>query len=201
MNKIGILGGTFNPIHNAHIKLAKKAIKDFGLSCVVFIPTGTPPHKSTNDLASRNDRLNMVRLAIKGEKKLKVSKIEINKKGYSYAVDTFGKLKKRFGSKSKLFYIMGLDSINTILSWKRPIELFKLCQFIVATRPGSKIKTFKRIMKFPPISINRNKIFLTELKVNLSSSEIRRALLKGKMPKNVMPENVEKYIAKNELYR
>lgn len=201
MKKIGILGGTFNPVHNGHISLAKKALKDFGLETVVFIPTGTPPHKSSKNLASKTDRLKMVKLAIKGKKRYKLSTIEINRKGYSYAVDTFKKLKKRFGPKCRLFYIMGLDSINTILDWKKPIELFKMCKFIIATRPGSKIRTLRRIMKFPPVSINKDKIDLIELNMKLSSSDIRARIKSRKKITRLVPNKVTEYIENNNLYK
>lgn len=200
MRKVGILGGTFNPIHNGHIALAKKALKSFDLETVIFVPVGTPPHKSTKELIHKKDRLNMISMAIEQEKKFSLSKIEINKTGFSYAYDTFQKLKKRFGKKCVLYYIMGLDSINSILSWKKPIELFKLCEFIVATRPGTKLRTFKRVMKFPPISVNKAKIHIVEMKMNISSSQIREDLKKGKDISRLLPKDVFKYITGNGIY-
>ncbi len=201
MKKVGILGGTFNPIHNGHIQLAKKALKEFGLAHIIFVPTGLPPHKSTKDLASKEHRLKMVAEAIRGNKKFKLSKMEINRSGYSYAIDTFGKLKKRLGQKTRLFYVMGLDSINSILSWKKPLELFKMCEFIVATRPGSKIKTFKRLMKFPPLTANKSKIFVIELKKAVSATDIRTRTKTGRPISKLVPRAVELYIVKNSIYR
>ena len=200
MKKIGILGGTFNPPHKGHLSLARTAIKSAGLDLVIFIPTGLPPHKSKKGLASKKHRLNMVRLSTASTNKFKVSEIEINRKGYSYAVDTFGKLIKKYGAKSKLYYIMGLDSINDILNWKKPLELFKLCRFIVATRPGAKLKTFRRIMKFPPIAINKDKIDLIELNMNISSSDTRERIRKGKDFAKLVPPAVKDYITENRLY-
>jgi len=200
MKKIGILGGTFNPVHNGHIALAKKALKEFGLEEVIFVPTGLPPHKSDRDLAPKKDRMKMVRLSVKGHKMFGVSRIEMNRKGYSYAVDTFKKLKRRFGGDAKLLYIMGLDSINSILSWKKPLDLFKLCYFLIATRPGSKLRTFKRIMKFPPVSINKDKVELFELRMDVSSSDIRERLKKGRNIDRMVPKAVLEYIKKKGLY-
>ena len=200
MKKIGVLGGTFNPPHKGHISLARTAMKSAGLDLVIFIPTGLPPHKSKKGLASKKHRLNMVRLATGGIKKFKVSGIEINRKGYSYAVDTFGKLKKKYGAKTKLCYIMGLDSINDILNWKKPLELFKLCRFIVATRPGARIKTFRRIMKFPPIAMNKDKIELIELNMKMSSSDIRERIKKEKDISKLVPSAIKDYITENRLY-
>ncbi len=201
MKKLGILGGTFNPPHKGHLSLAKTAAKKAGLDLVVFVPTGLPPHKSTRNLASKKHRMKMVRLAVKNRgRHFKVSSIEINRKGYSYAVDTFSKLKKRYGAGTKLYYIMGLDSINDILNWKKPLELFKLCRFIVATRPGAKIKTFRRIMKFPPVALNKEKIELIELNMKISSSDIRERLRKQKDISKFVPGAVKDYITENRLY-
>ena len=201
MKRIGILGGTFDPVHNGHVALAAKAMKEFRLEKVVFVPSGIPPHKDPKEVTPKRFRLKMLRLALDRHAKLSMSKLEINRKGYSYAVDTFKKLRKRFGSKCALYYIMGLDSINSILSWKKPLELFKLCEFIIATRPGTKIRTFKRIMKFPPITINNDKISLIELNMNISSTEIREKIKKGKSVSRFVPRSVDEYIKKKGLYK
>lgn len=200
MKKVGILGGTFNPIHNGHILLANKALKEFKLSFVLFVPTGLPPHKSTKDLASKKDRLKMAALAIKGNKKFKLSGIEINRSGYSYAVDTFSRLKKRLGQKTKLYYVMGLDSINSILSWKKPLDLFKMCEFIVATRPGSKMRAFKRLIKFPPLAANKDKISVIEVKKAVSSTEIRSRVRSGRPVSKLVHPEVEKYLLEHSIY-
>ncbi|MFA5104173.1 MAG: nicotinate-nucleotide adenylyltransferase [Candidatus Margulisiibacteriota bacterium] len=201
MRKVGVLGGTFNPIHNGHIKLAKKALKEFGLDHILFVPTGLPPHKSSKDLAPKKHRLKMVSEAIKGKRKFKLSKMEINRSGYSYAVDTFNKLQKRLGKRTRLFYVMGLDSINSILNWKKPLELFKMCAFIVATRPGSKMRTFKRLIKFPPLAINKEKIRIIESKMDVSSTEIRSRIKAGKSISKLVPAGVAAYIEQNSLYK
>lgn len=201
MKKIGILGGTFNPPHLGHISLAKKALHEFGLDLIIFIPTGTPPHKTKEYIAPKNHRYNMTRLAARGNHKFKISKIEVNKKGYSYAVDTFKKLIKNYGKNAELFYIVGMDSINTIFDWKKPLELFKFCKFIIAGRPGQAFKTFKRIMKFPPISQNKDKITIMPLNINISSTEIREKIKEGKDISKLMPPKVSEYIRKYNLYK
>jgi len=100
-----------------------------------------------------------------------------------------------------LFYIMGLDSINEILDWKKPLELFKLCEFIVGTRPGSKIRTFRRLVKFPPLMKEVDKIHLMELRENISSSDIRGKIVEGKPVGSVVPPVVETFIRKHRLYK
>lgn len=194
------MGGTFNPPHKGHLALAEKALAEFVLDEIIFIPAGTPPHKALSQIINKEHRYQMVKAALKGKKDFKLSRIELDRQGIAYAVDTFNKLQKKFKKKVKLFYIMGLDSINEILEWKKPLELFKLCEFIVGTRPGTKIRTFRRLVKFPPLQKEVDKIHLMELKENISSSEIRQKLRSKKSVKGLLPKVVESYIRKYNLY-
>jgi nicotinate-nucleotide adenylyltransferase len=195
------MGGTFNPIHKGHLALAKAALKEFALNKVLFIPSGNPPHKATKEVIDKEERYKMVKLALKGQKKFAASRIELDRPGYSYAIDTFTALKKKYGKKTKLFYIMGLDSINEILDWKKPLELFKLCEFIVGTRPGTKIRTFKRLVKFPPLQKEVDKIHLMELCEDISASDIRQRLKSSRSVKHFLLPAIEKYIRKHGLYQ
>ena len=201
MKRIGIMGGTFNPVHLGHLALARAAKAEFALDRVIFIPSGNPPHKADGEVIGKEDRYRMVKLAIKGEKDFSASRIELDRPGYSYAVDTFAALKKKFGQKSKLFYIMGLDSINEILDWKKPLELFKMCEFIVGTRPGTKIRTFRRLVKFPPLQKEVDKINLMELKEDISASAIREKLKAGRSAGKLLPPAVAAYIKRKGLYK
>ena len=201
MKRIGIMGGTFNPIHKGHLALAEAAMEEFVLDKVIFIPAGMPPHKKPGEVIDKEHRYSMVKMAIKRIPKFSISRIEVDRKGISYAVDTFNELKKIYGNETKLFYIMGLDSINEILEWKRPLELFKLSEFIVSTRPGSKIRTFKRLVKFPPLQKEVDKIHLMELKENISSSDIRESLKAGKSVMGLLPKAIENYIKRHGLYK
>jgi nicotinate-nucleotide adenylyltransferase len=201
MRRIGIMGGTFNPGHKGHLALAKAAKEEFALDKIIFIPSGTPPHKALGNVIDKNERYKMVKLAVKGFRSYSVSRIELERPGYSYAIDTFRVLKKRSGKKAKLFYIMGLDSINEILEWKKPLELFQLCEFIVGTRPGAKLRAFRRLVKFPPLRKEADKIHLMELKENVSASEIRERLKAGQPVGRFLAKAVEKYIEKKGLYK
>ena len=200
MQRIGIMGGTFNPVHKGHIAIAEAAKKNFFLDKIIFVPSGNPPHKTREYIAPKEDRFKMVKLAIAGKKDFYISRVEIDRSGYSYAVDTFKALKKEYKGKAVLYYIMGMDSINEILSWKKPLELFKICQFIVATRQGARIRTMKRILKFPPLKMNANSIHLIEVKMNVSSTKIRESIKKGRIPVKLMNGKVVSYIKKNKLY-
>ena len=195
------MGGTFNPVHKGHLALAKAAMEEFVLDKVIFVPAGMPPHKKPGEVIDKEHRYQMVKLAIKRIPKFSISRIEVDRQGISYAVDTFNELKKVYSGETKLFYIMGLDSINEILEWRKPLELFKLCEFIVSTRPGSRIRTFKRLVKFPPLQKEVDKIHLMELKENISASDIRERLSSGKSIRGLLPKVVENYIKRNHLYK
>ena len=201
MKRIGVMGGTFDPIHKGHLALAKAAMKEFVLNEIIFIPSGHPPHKKIGEVTDKEHRYKMVKKAIRGNKNYKLSRIELDREGLSFAVDTFNALKKKYGKKAKLFYIMGLDSINEILEWRKPLELFKLSEFIVGTRPGTKIRTFKRLVKFPPLQKEVDKIHLMELRENISSSDIRQKIKEGKSVGSVVPKVIENYIKANNLYQ
>jgi nicotinate-nucleotide adenylyltransferase len=200
MQRIGIMGGTFNPPHKGHIAIAEAAQKFYLLDKVIFVPSGHPPHKTHEFIADKEDRYKMVKLAIKGHKHFSPSRVEIDRPGYSYAVDTFNDLKKEYKGNALLYYIMGMDSINEILSWKKPLELFKICQFIVATRPGARIRTLKRLLKFPPLKLHAGQIHVIEVKKNISATKIRESIKKGNIPARLLDNKVAGYIRKKKLY-
>ena len=169
--KIGILGGSFDPIHNAHLAMAKTALKKFKLDEIIFVPTGIQPLKR-KIFAPKKDRLNMVRLATGKNSKFKVSRIELDRKGISYAVDTFRKLKRQYKN-AKLYYIIGMDSLRDLPRWKRPEELLEYCELIVFGRPGF---------------------------MDISATQIRKRLKAKRSIKNLIPPKVLNYIKKKGLY-
>lgn len=200
MKRFGIMGGTFNPIHRGHLALAGAALREYALDRIIFIPSGNPPHKADKEVIDKEIRFKMVRLAIKGKKRFTASRIELDRPGFSYAIDTFSALKRHYGKKAKLFYVLGLDSISEILDWRKPLELFKLCEFIVGTRPGSKVRTFRRLVKFPPLQKEVDKIHLLELKEDISSSKIRTMLRSGRSIARLVMPVIERYIRRHKLY-
>jgi len=201
MKRVGIMGGTFNPPHKGHLALARAAKEEYALDQIVFVPSGNPPHKAAKEVIDKELRFHMVKTAIKEKKNYSASRIELDRPGYSYAVDTFYALKRKYGKKAKLFYIMGLDSISEILDWKKPLELFKLCEFIVGARPGTKTRTFRRLVKFPPLHREVDKIHLMELKEDISSSDIRSRIKNGKSVSHLVPKTVEGFIRRKKLYK
>ena len=194
MKKIGILGGTFNPVHNGHLALANMALKEFKLDQIVFIPSGNPPHKQLSNIIDTKSRYQMLKMAIVGQSKFKISKIEMQVTGPAYAVDTFRKLAKKYGQRSKLFYIMGMDSFIDMKNWKTPKELFKYCDLIVATRSGVKKRS-------PLLKLFGDKICFMTLRENISATNLRTKLKDGKSIAKFVPSKVKNYILQKELYK
>lgn len=191
--RIGIMGGTFNPIHYGHLVTAEVVRDRFKLDKVIFIPSYRTPYKGRINLASSRHRYKMTKLAIENNGCFSVSDIEIKRRGKSYTRDTIKEFKKRFGKKTKLFFITGADAIAQMPKWKRAEELPTLCEFIAASRPGFRLK------KLPP-RYQRHTHLIEVPALAISSTNIRRRLKKGETIKYLLPEKVEKYIYKYRLY-
>jgi nicotinate-nucleotide adenylyltransferase len=202
--KIGLMGGTFNPIHYGHMVTAEEALKQFKLDKVIFIPTGTPPHKTSGILANFEDRYLMTVIATASNQDFLVSRLEIDRKGKSYTIDTLRHLKKIFGKLATLYFITGADAILEILTWKDTEEIVTLCKFIAATRPGYNIRRIEDLKKelFGVLEDASNKIFLMEIPaLAISSTDIRRRIKEKKPINYLLPEGVCNYLLKHELYK
>ncbi|MFC2144765.1 nicotinate-nucleotide adenylyltransferase [Actinomycetota bacterium] len=202
--KIGIMGGTFNPVHHGHLVTAQEALDQFGLDEVIFIPTGDPPHKIEDLLAHAEDRYLMTVIATSSNSSFFVSRVEIDRKGKSYTIDTVKELRKIFGSDSELYFITGADAILEILTWKNTREIVTLAKFIAATRPGydlSKIKGLKTTLFDSEEKADR-RIFVMEIPALAISSTNIRQRIKNRRPVNyLVPEGVNNYILKHGLYK
>ena len=203
--KIGIMGGTFNPIHYGHLVTAEEALIQFHLERVIFIPTGEPPHKTTGKIASPEDRYLMTVMATASNREFYVSRIEIDKKGKSYTIDTLRELKKIYGKNSELFFITGADAILEILTWKDTGEIIALCKFIAATRPGyniSKMEDLKKRLFNEKVEMAEQCLFIMEIPaLAISSTDIRNRIKSNRPIKYLLPESVSSYLLKNDLYK
>ncbi len=187
--KIGILGGTFDPVHYGHIYLAKKVYLKLRLDKIIFIPSYLPPHKKGVKVTSARHRFNMLKLAIQGDKKFKISDMEIRRKGRSYSVETLRRLRKKYGAKAELFFITGSDSLKEINKWKNLKEILSLCRFVIVERPGFNHSN-------PP----KGFIFLKIGAKDISATDIRRKIKSDKPLNNFLPGLVKHYISRYELY-
>lgn len=188
--RIGILGGTFNPIHIGHLILAEEAHFKLKLDKLIFVPAFIPPHKSAQDVISARDRLAMVKLAIEDNPSFDVSTYEIDSKKKSYSIDTLREFRSVYGDEAQLCFITGSDSLKDLFSWKNINDIFKISKFIVANRPGYPIKEIPK---------EADTVVITPIEV--SSEDIRKRLKEGRSIRYLVPEKVRKYILDNNLYR
>jgi len=187
--KIGILGGTFNPVHIGHLILAEEVREKLGLDKIIFIPAALPPHKDDADIAPAFDRLKMLKLAIKGNKFFGVSDIEIKRKGRSYTIDTLNELKNKF-TDDELYFIIGSDLLKYLNEWKDLGEINKMVKFIAATRPGYPLQ------QLPPY------IHTLDIRaVDVSGFAVRQCIKTNKSFGYLVPDKVFDYIKKRKLYK
>lgn len=200
MKKIGIFGGAFDPIHNGHLYIAYEALKQLNLEKVIFIPGGKLPQKDNDNVTDSSLRYNMVKLAIKNYDKFEVSDYEIKKKTKCYTFETLQYLKS-IDSDSKLYFIMGADSLINIDTWKNVDKIMENAVLTVLTRPGYKenevVSQRERLLKKYKGEI----IFLNTLNLEISSTYIRECLSKGDNIGFFLNEDVMKFIEENKLYR
>ncbi len=187
--KIGILGGTFNPIHIGHLILAEEAREKLSLDRIIFVPAYLPPHKDNSDIALAAHRFNMVELAIKGNRYCSVSDVEIKRDGRSYTIDTIKAFKKTY-PEDDLFFIIGSDLLKYLDDWKDLNDILKMVKFITATRPGYPLERIPSFITTLPIRA-----------VDVSAFEIRRCAKENKSFRYLVTDAVFNYINKKGLYK
>lgn len=213
--RIGLLGGTFNPVHEGHLRAAEEVRLRFGLSQVLFIPSYIPPHKQTTDMASPKDRFAMVELAVRSHPQLVASALEIEAREKSYSVITLNKLRAFYGD-AWIFFILGIDAFLEIETWKSYREVLEQCRFIVISRPGfdlagarkalppeyaEKIGECRRTSSVEGNLLSRFRIFLVSIRaLDISSTDIRRRVRAGRSIHGLVPDPIEEYIHKKNLY-
>jgi nicotinate-nucleotide adenylyltransferase len=198
--KTGILGGTFDPVHNGHLAIAGCAREKLGLDRVIFIPSNRTPLKERDDISSEKHRREMLRLATNHDAAYEISDIELRRPGISYTVDTVLQLRKDLNQDDELYFIVGWDSFNDLPKWKEAGKLIKLCKLVSLTRPGTEKPDLAELDKEIP-GLSRNVIIIDMQPVDLSSTEIRKRIMQDLPVHGMVPETVEKYINENGLYR
>jgi len=193
--RIGILGGAFNPIHYGHLKIAQKAREKFKLDHVLFVPCFKSPYKSKNKLISAKDRLAMVELGTKKFRHFFVSPIEIERIGVSYSIQTLRELKKSYPFGTRFFFILGSDAFSQLATWKEVGKLVKLCDFVPFNREGFPLPKKGGGIK------NLKWQQLKNRPIKISATEIREKVKIGKALKSFVPKEVEEYIKRKKLYK
>lgn len=198
MYKIGIYGGTFDPIHNGHINCAKGAFKYLELDKIIFVPNNIPPHKKKITMSSNYDRYNMCSIALKPFNSFEVSNIELKRLGPSYTIDTLREIKNLY-TLSSIYLIVGADMFLTINNWKQSDEIFKYAIICAVPRDkNSIIHINNHCMKLKLIGIETMILDLDIM--DISSTMIRNNIMRGKSISNLVPKEVEDYIYNNNVY-
>ncbi len=221
MKNFGLFGGTFNPIHRGHLHAADAVKKKFPLDCIYLIPSALPPHKQVHNLASADNRVEMIRLATQGVDYIRVSSVEMSRHGPSYTIDTVRFYQNRIQNDTRLYLIMGLDAFLEIDTWKSYHDLMAIIPFIVLSRVNEQDKnklpdidaidnyltsTLKKDYLFSPatscfIHPDHPPIYLVDIHpLNISSTEIRSRIQQGKSIKALVPEPVNHFIKTKGLY-
>ena len=196
-NRLGVMGGTFDPIHYGHLVTAEEALQQFGLDGVIFVPTGRPWMKEHGVVSPAEDRYLMTVIATASNPLFRVSRMEVDRDGPTYTVETLRGLKAELGTETDLFFVTGADAVLEIFQWKDPGELFELAHFIAATRPGYDIAGFAAHAPYqhPGITV------MNVPALAISSTDIRARVAASRPIRYLVPEGVKSYIEKAGLYR
>jgi len=200
VQRIGIMGGTFDPIHYGHLVAAEGARYHFQLNKVIFIPAGRPPHKSGRKITDAHHRWIMTELAVASNASFDTSTLEVDRPGYSYTIDTVREMRRLY-PRAELYFITGADAVLEILSWKSVDELLSMCHFIAATRPGYPLENLKKKLSGIAADQIRQITSMEVPALAISSTDIRRRVREGRPIKYLLPEPVEAYILNRGLYR
>jgi nicotinate-nucleotide adenylyltransferase len=203
MRKIAVLGGSFNPVHLAHLAMAEQASARLGLDKVLFIPARIPPHKISAALAPGDQRLEMLRLAIAGRPEFEACDIELRRDGPSYTIDTVEELRRQYGKDAEIYFLIGLDSVNELRTWRDIRRLASRCKFVPMDRPGASepdsAALCRAVGEEEARAILARRIHMTLM--DISSSDVRASVAAGRAICRLVPPAVEEYIHRMELYQ
>jgi nicotinate-nucleotide adenylyltransferase len=199
IQRLGILGGTFDPIHHGHLVAAEEALYQLGLDRVLFVPAGAPPHKPSRPISPAAHRARMVELAIAGKSYFALSRVDLDRPGPCYSVDMLALLRLEWGPGPALFFIVGADSLSEMATWYQPRRLMALCELAVVERPGSEIDLAQVEGQLPGVSDRLHRVRMPRLEI--SSSDLRARRRAGRSISYLVPPAVEGYIVEHGLYR
>lgn len=200
LRKIGILGGTFNPPHYAHLEMARDIYREFDLEQVVLLPCGDPPHKRKEQVANKFHRYNMLCLLIKDIPFLSVSDVEIVRQGFTYTVDTMQILREKYLHKARLYYIIGTDTLLTLESWRDYQKVFSMTSFICVMRPGDSPLQVKNKIEYFQKQYHLDIQLADSMGLNISSTMVREKFLRGEDITDYTSREIEEYMENNDVY-
>ena len=199
MQRIGVIGGTFDPIHYGHLAAAEEARVRVNLEKVLFAVAGLPPHKLDEEVTPVEHRLAMVQLGIFSNPDFELSRVDVDRSGPSYTVDTISILQEQWGQGTEMFFILGIDSLVEVPTWHQPERLIQLCHLVAVARPGFEVDMRQLEDSVPGISSRVEIIGMPE--VDISSSDLQRRVREGLPIRYQVPEEVERYIREHRLYQ
>jgi nicotinate-nucleotide adenylyltransferase len=197
--KIGVLGGTFDPIHNGHLGIAESACRELGVAQVLFVPARDPWLKGKRSISPSQNRVEMVKLAISAYPRYNISYVDLKRDGPSYTVDTLSDLRSELGSIADLYFIMGMDAMEGLPDWREPERIVKMCHLVVAKRPGVDMVDLKALEK-RLTGISEKVIVIDNDLYDINSTGIRRRVSGGHSISGLVPDAVDRYIRENGLY-
>ena len=197
--KVGVLGGTFDPVHIGHLIIAEAVRVQLRLEKVLFVPAGQPWLKLQHPITPVGYRVEMLRLAILPNLHFELSDVEVERSGPSYTIDTMVELRNRLGAQADLFFILGCDALAQFAGWKEPSKLIQLCRLAVVPRANLAFSTEDLERHIPGIT-DRVSYVATPI-IDISSSQIRERVARGLSIRYLVPDKVEEYIAQRQLYR
>jgi nicotinate-nucleotide adenylyltransferase len=197
--KVGVLGGTFDPIHLGHLRVAEEVSASLNLGEVIFMPAGQPWLKENNLISPAEHRLEMVRLALAGNPHFRLSTMEIDRPGPTYTVDTMAELRRQLGEGQELFFILGWDNLAQLPRWHEPSRLVKICRLVVVPRVDYPPPDLTSLDAAIP-GLSQRVILLDAPRIDINASEIRRMAGEGLSIHHLVPEAVERYIKEHGLY-
>lgn len=199
IRRLGILGGTFDPIHHGHLVAAGEALHQLQLDLVLFVPAGEPPHKPTRPISPAHHRLRMIELAIAGKPCFALSRVDLDRPGPSYTVEMLDLLRIEWGPDATIFFIEGTDSLNDMPTWFQPQRLIELCELAVVARGGLKVDISPLEEQLPGLGDRLHWVEMPRLEI--SSSDLRARVRSGRPISYLVPPSVESYILEHGLYR
>lgn len=199
MKKVGIMGGTFNPVHFGHLFLAEQAYEQLALDKVLFMPSKNPPHKAKPESVSEQGRVDMIELAIRENPHFELSTVELEREGMTYTADTLTILTEQHAD-TEYFFIVGADSLFMMQNWWKPETIFKLCTVAAANRDNMDQAGIERQAEYLKLTFGASIALINMPMIQISSAEIRKRISAEKSVRYYLPDSVYDYIRKNRLY-
>jgi len=198
VTSVAVMGGTFDPIHHGHLFAAEEVGAHFGLSQVIFMPCRRPPHKPAGAVSPAEHRYRMAALAVASNPRFAVSRLELERAGPSYTIETLRELRRQRGAALEIFFITGADAVLEIMTWREPDAVLDECRLVAVHRPGYDLDKLARVLgperaaKVEPLAVKT---------LDISSTELRQRVAQGQSIRYLTPEAVSDYIQENGLYR